>query len=157
MLVVTAKRLLTSFSLDGWMTEPVKKKVIVGAIVGCLVLAAGITYVTNSPAGGIPKSFAKEVTWVKCRNPECEAEYQVTKKEYFQYQEEHYDPRVPGAPPMVCQQCGEESVYRAVKCEKCGLVFEMGTIRGDYNDRCPKCRYSKLEAEKSAGAGSSGG
>ena len=130
---------------------------MVGVIVGCLVLAAGKTYVYYYPASRIPKSFAEELTWVKCRNPECEAEYQVTKKEYFQYQEKHYDPRFPGAPPMVCQQCREESVYRAVKCKNCGLVFEMGTISGDYNDRCPKCDYSKLEAEKRAGAGSSSG
>ena len=138
------------------MEKRVKKNALIGVIVGSLVLAAGITYMTRSPKGGIPKHFAQEMTWVKCRNPECRAEYQISKKEYFECVEEHHDPRIPHAPPLICQQCGQQSVYRAVKCERCGLVFEMGSVPGDYNDRCPECRYSKLEDEKKTAAAPGG-
>jgi len=51
----------------------VKKNALIGVIVDSLVLAAGITYMTRSPKGGIPKHFAQEMTWVKCRNPKCGA------------------------------------------------------------------------------------
>jgi len=139
------------------MEKRVKKNALIGVIIGSLVLAAGITYMTRSPKGGIPKHFAQEMTWVKCRNPKCGAEYQISKKEYFEYVEEHHDPRIPHAPSLICQQCGQQSVYRAVKCERCGLVFEMGSVPGDYQDRCPKCSYSKLENEKKKATGSGGG
>jgi predicted Zn-ribbon and HTH transcriptional regulator len=40
------------------------------------------------------------------------------------------------------------------KGEKCGFVFERGTVLGDVVDRCPECGYSKIEAagEKAAKA-----
>ena len=93
----------------------------------------------------IPESFAREKTWVKCRNQACEAEYEITKKEYFEYVEKHADLALLEVPPLVCKKCDQESVYRAVKCAKCGLVFETGTVPSDFEDRCPKCKYSKIE------------
>jgi len=130
------------------MEESAKKRILLGIIVVCFVTAGAITLLTRPRKGGIPESFATVMTWVKCRNPACEAEYQITKKQYFEYVEKHDDPSMGEAPPLICKKCGEHSVHRAVKCENCGLVFEMGTIRGDYQDRCPKCRHSKLETNR---------
>jgi hypothetical protein len=49
----------------------VKKNAFINVIVGYLVLAAGITYMTGSQKGGIPKHFTQEMTWINCRNPKC--------------------------------------------------------------------------------------
>lgn len=139
------------------MEESTKRPILLGVIVVCLVLAGVITFMTRSEKTGIPESFAKQMTWVKCRNPDCEAEYQVNKKDYFDYIVKH---KVPGSrtiPPLICKKCGEPGVYRAVKCEKCGLVFEIGTIPRDFEDRCPKCGYSKTEQDRTAGAPAEGG
>jgi predicted RNA-binding Zn-ribbon protein involved in translation (DUF1610 family) len=118
----------------------------------CLAAAGAITFKVRSKGGGIPKHFAKEKTWVKCRNPECGAEYQITKKEFFKYQEAHTDSTMMAAPLMPCRECGEESMARAVKCEKCGTVFEMYWKPFDFEDRCPKpeCGYSKIEEVRKA-------
>ena len=128
------------------MEQNQKKLLLIGITVGCLVLAAGITLLTRSRSGGIPEHFADEMIWVKCAK--CGHAYQITKKEYFEYQQKHDDPSSPIAPLMVCPKCGEKAVLRAVKCEKCGEVFFWGSIPGDFDDRCPKCGYSKKEVER---------
>jgi len=99
----------------------------------------------KSSKGPDLQPFKDKSTWVKCRNPQCGAEYQMNLKEYFEYMEEHADPGSLLPPPLVCKKCGQKSVYRAVKCEKCGFTFERGTVRADFADRCPKCGYSKVE------------
>ncbi|HUW19459.1 MAG TPA: hypothetical protein VMW16_09165 [Sedimentisphaerales bacterium] len=101
---------------------------------------------------GIPEHFAHEMTWVKCRNPKCRAEYEITKKEYYEYLEKNTTATMMTVPALICTRCGELSVYRAIKCEKCGLVFEASWKRGDFEDRCPKCGYSKIEDERKRAA-----
>jgi predicted Zn-ribbon and HTH transcriptional regulator len=95
--------------------------------------------------GWLGARMGPATTWVKCRNPACEAEYQIDTRKYYEYIEKHADPSTLAIPPLVCEKCGEESVYQAVKCEKCALVFERGWKRGDYEDRCPDCDFSKIE------------
>ena len=54
-----------------------------------------------------------------------------------------------GVPPVKCEKCGEESVFAAIKCEKCDKIFFPGTVEGKYEDKCPECGYSPTEeAEK---------
>ena len=103
-----------------------------------------ITLATRSKEGDVPERFAKEQVWVKCRKPDCGAEYQINKKYYFEYVTEHRTGL--SVPPLPCEKCEEMSIYRVVKCEKCGLIFEMGAAGpGDLADRCPECSYSKIE------------
>ncbi|MHC4155264.1 MAG: hypothetical protein ACYST6_10135 [Planctomycetota bacterium] len=135
------------------MPDNIKKPVLIAVVLGCLASAAAVTLVTRSKTGGIPKSFAKEMTWVKCRNPNCGAQYQITKKEYFVYVEKNQDWQAAGAPALICDNCGEPGIYRAVKCDNCSLVFEMGSVPLDFQDRCPKCKFSKLEHDKKQNAG----
>lgn len=130
------------------MAENMKKPILIAIVVLCIVAGGAVTLVSRSGRSGIPKSFATEMTWVKCRNPQCGTEYQITKKEYFLYVEKNQDWRSAGAPALTCQKCGEPGIYRAVKCESCGLVFEMGSVPLDYQDRCPECKFSKLEQNK---------
>ena len=96
--------------------------------------------------------FADRSTWVMCRNPQCETAYEMNLKEYFEFIQEHADPRSLLPPPMTCSKCGEPSVYRAVKCEKCGEVFEMGTVSADFADRCPQCGHSKIYQDRKRAA-----
>ncbi|MHC4617728.1 MAG: hypothetical protein ACYTEQ_08230 [Planctomycetota bacterium] len=132
------------------MDESKKKPIMIGVIVVCLVAAGAIALKSRRRNEGIPKHFAKEMTWVLCRNPNCKAEYEITKMDYYKYIEKHADPRSMMAPALPCQECNEESVYQAAKCEKeeCGVVFEVGWKRGDYEDRCPKCGHSAIERRR---------
>jgi phage FluMu protein Com len=52
--------------------------------------------------------------------------------------------------PLTCQKCGQDAVRKAFKCEKCGEVFFVNSVQGDLEDRCPKCKYSAIEAKREA-------
>ena len=127
------------------MEESKKKPIMIGVIVGCLVLAGVITVMTRSGGSGSTVQFEGQPMWVKCNNPDCGVEYEMDMKEYFDYIQEHM--RGPVTPLLPCKQCGEESVYRAVKCPKCEHVFLYGAASdaGDFFDRCPECGYSETE------------
>lgn len=83
--------------------------------------------------------------WVMCTNPDCEHKWQMDRKDYLIYLREHQDPMVLAAPAIVCPKCSEAHGYRAVKCEKCELIFIRGTVPHDFADRCPNCSHSKTE------------
>jgi ribosomal protein L40E len=128
------------------MEEGKKKMIMVAIIVVCIVAAVVITVATRSGStGGIESINIREMVWLKCRNPKCENEWQMGKRAYFEYLEKHRDPTVMAAAPIVCPKCGEKSGYRAEKCEKCGFVFERGSVPNEVADKCPKCGYSATE------------
>jgi len=89
-----------------------------------------------------------DAIWVKCKNTDCGAEYQMSKTAYYEYLGKHRDPASPKTPSPVCKICGQESIALAVKCEKCGSVFFKGAVPHDFADRCPKCNYSKTAEER---------
>ena len=132
------------------MEESKKKPIMIAVIVMCLALAGAITYITNTRSSGTVESLKRgQLTWLKCRNPDCGYEYQMDLKDYFIYVRDHQEPMSLTAPAIVCPKCGEKSVYKAEKCEKCGLVFELGSVPPpDFADRCPECGYSKTEAKR---------
>jgi len=133
-----------------------RNTVYVVVIVVCLIGAGIIFLLTRSGgAGGIESIDPSEMILVKCNNPDCGAVYEMSKRDYYKYIEEHSDPMMRTAPALVCKECGKPSVYRAVKCEKCGHVFFYGNPN-DFNDRCPECGYSKMEAERKARAAGRG-
>jgi hypothetical protein len=129
------------------MEEGKKKMIMIVVIVACLVVAGIITYATRSRSTGGIESIKRgtETVWVKCRNPKCENEWQMDKRDYFEYLKEHQEPTSMTIPAIVCPKCGKESGYRAEKCENCGLIFERGSVPNDFPDRCPKCGHSKEE------------
>lgn len=88
-----------------------------------------------------------QMMMVKCRNPECEAAYEVNKEWYYEYidGQRSKDPTIVATPPLVCKKCGGKSVFQAVKCERCGLIFEVDSRPHDFEDRCPKCGHSRIE------------
>ena len=139
------------------MDESRKKPIMIAVILICLVAAGAVTYMTRSKGPGDVDTIPEgEKVWIKCNNPACKAEYQMSKKEYFKYLEEHIDPRSLTTPGIVCKKCGKKSAYRAEKCPKCGTIFFRGQKPGDFADRCPKCGFSATE-EKRKKAKSGGG
>lgn len=106
----------------------------------------------GTSAGPDLEPFKDMSTWVMCRNPACKASYEMNLKEYFEYMEKHADPRSSRPPALACKKCGRKSVFRAVKCEKCGLAFERGSVPADFADRCPQCSYSKIEEDRKKAA-----
>ena len=128
------------------MDEEKKKYVMIGIIVACIALAAGITYFNMGGSGGSrgPSSIA-----MLCDS--CGATYELTSEEFREQTRNSPMGRNPMmmAGPMIlpCKECGEVAAYRAEKCTQCGEVF----VRGDagdekYPDRCPGCGYSSYEA-----------
>ncbi len=130
-----------------------KNTIYIIVIVVCLVLAVVIFLATRSGGGGgVGQLKRGEMMWVKCNNPDCKAEYQIDSKDYFTNIEERVkaNPLSLQTPVLVCQKCGKESVFRAVKCENCGKMFFYGAVPNDFPDRCPDCKYSKTEAGRKA-------
>lgn len=144
------------------MEESKKNPIMIGVIVVCLAAACTISLIWSSGTPtGIDTIDPKKMTWVKCRNPSCEAEYQMRLKEYCRQVEENmdYSSGAMALPALVCKECKDKSIFEAAKCRKCELVFEKGWKRGDYEDRCPECGYSQIEKdrEERARGGSAGG
>jgi hypothetical protein len=145
------------------MANKNKKLTMIAIIVVCLAAAAAITYKKDadyrqqsSEPAGIETIDPNDMLWVKCTNPDCEAEYQTGKRAYFQYLQDNQpppdqfiammtDPNTRSVPGLVCNECTQETVYRAEKCDKCALVFVRGSVRHDFADRCTACQYSKTE------------
>ena len=128
-----------------------KKPIMIGVIVVCLVVAGLITFARRGGSGGgiesIPES---EMTWVKCSNPDCNAEYEMSKKEFFKAQQERFNLMSRTPPPIPCKKCGKDSLYKAEKCvnPSCGVVFISGSVPNDFDDRCPKCKQSATEESR---------
>jgi len=142
------------------MLAGLSKTVMLIIIVVCLTLAVVIFIKTQSGGSGGIETIKRgeELYWVKCNNPKCKAEYQIDKKDYYEQIEEKMraNPMAMVTPPLLCKECREQSVLRAVKCEKCGQVFFYGADPTDFADRCPECGHSKTEAERKARAAQRG-
>lgn len=129
-----------------------KNKVYLGVIVVC-VLVAALVFVKTHPKGmsGADSISENEQIWVKCT--ECGAAYQMGKREYFRLVEEKATVGTTPmmfAPKLPCRECGKDGIRRAFKCENCGEISFEGSVPGDFADRCPKCKYSKTEADREA-------
>jgi len=135
------------------MQDNKKIKMLFGVIIVCVVAAGTITWsTTRGKHNGIDSIPDDVTTWLKCRNPACEHEYQIPLREYYENLEDETlmsgNGGMTAAQPLICPKCGEPSVYKAVKCPMCGLVFETAWKRGDFEDRCPKCGYSQIEKNR---------
>jgi len=133
------------------MDESKKKLVMILIIVVCLGVAGAVFFRGGGGSGGIEDISDAEMTWVKCRNKSCNAEYEMGLKEYYKFVTENANPMGP-APGLPCEKCGEPSVYKAEKCQNpaCGYVFFSGEVPNDFPDRCPKCKQSATEEIRKA-------
>ena len=132
------------------MDEDKKKKIMIGFIVACLVLAGIVFTATNRGRGGTGRS--NKPIQILCT--ECEAEYELTADEF---REQMQGKMSEGGMPMMmgpmagpitltCQECNEDAAVMAIKCPECEYVFVSGEAGlNDYPDRCPECDYSVIE------------
>ena len=104
----------------------------------------------DSNRGGLSGLSDTERIWVKCAK--CGRNYQMGLRQFYLEIEEKASahPEQMTAHPLTCRICGQDAVQKAYKCNQCGVVFLAGSVRGDYEDRCPKCRYSRTEAVRKA-------
>ena len=131
------------------MDEDKKKKVMLGLIISCIVLAIGITVVTNKGGSG-GGSRSNEPVQMLCMNEECGAEFELSTEEYREYmmQGGMMGPGPMAQMPIECTECGMQSAFRAVMCKECEVVFMQDYSSGDFPDRCPECGYSDIEARR---------
>jgi len=131
-----------------------KNAVYIIIIVVCLLVAGFVTYkyVFSDSSGGLSSIPEGQMVWVKCNNPACKAEYQMSKRKYHEEVEKRFNPLVQTTSPITCEKCGQESLYEAIKCSnpECGIIFFKGVVRGDIEDRCPKCKHSAIEDSRKA-------
>lgn len=126
------------------MEDSKKKPLMIIVIVICLIVAVVISLATRSKKGGLSALEGKKVL-VKCRK--CGASYETDHKEFQEYKIEHRsDNRT--VVPVPCKECGEEATFEAVKCNKCGNVFERGSVKQKMPDTCPKCGFSQIEEDR---------
>ena len=131
------------------MEESKKKPIMIGVIVVCFILAGLYTYARRrGGSGSIDDIPDDKMTWVKCSNPSCKAEYEMGEKQYHKDMQERFDPRARTSPPLACEKCSKDSLFQAVKCanSSCGIIFIKGIAgKNDHPDRCPECKQSETE------------
>ena len=133
-----------------------KNTIYIIVIVVCFLLAAVIAYkyIINPGGGdgGIKDIPVDKMTWVKCTNSKCGAEYQMSEREYYTQVKEraNANPLAMTATMLICEKCGKQTLAQAVKCENpdCGIVFVRGSVQGDFPDRCPECGHSATEESR---------
>lgn len=133
------------------MEDSKKKPIMIIVIVASLGIAGYVTF-RGGPEGGINSIPEDETQWVKCNNKTCNAEYEMSKREYYEFlaANPNPNPMAQGPMPLTCKECGKPSLFGAIKCPTpdCGTVFIRGEgmkEAGDYDDRCPKCGLSAVE------------
>jgi DNA-directed RNA polymerase subunit M/transcription elongation factor TFIIS len=122
------------------MDDVMKKRVLIGIVVGCIALAVIITVATNRYGSSIGTRPSGRVTLMcaKCGNI-FELSSQDVRKNDLEMRE------TTGPPTFECPKCHQKSAYIAIKCAKCSNVF-MPTSQDIKNyGRCPKCGYSEYE------------
>ena len=129
------------------MEDSKKKPIMIGVIVFCLIVAGLITFLRRGSggSGGLADIPDDKMTWVKCNNPSCKAEYEMSEKKFFKAMEERFQPMARTTPALTCEKCGKDSLFRACKCPYCGTVFFRDSVPNDLFDRCPKCKKSETE------------
>jgi predicted RNA-binding Zn-ribbon protein involved in translation (DUF1610 family) len=121
-------------------------------IVACLVVASVVIFTTRSGSRnvGVPNS---QLTWVKCLT--CGDTRQMSLKGFWKQQRAEMSARdnAMPSPCVTCAKCGKDTLAEAFKCPKCGVISRKGSLGlMEYDDRCPKCGFSQVEAEAKARA-----
>lgn len=129
------------------MDEDKKNKVLIGVIVGCLVLAAIITVVTNRGDGRGSRGSTGPITML-CINDQCNADFELSIDE-LKEQMEGFNEFLMDNPIYICPECNKRSAYRSIICSQCDTIF-VPVQNNDYRDRCPECGYSKSEERRNA-------
>ncbi len=129
--------------------EAMRNTIYAIVIVVCLTVAGVVVFTTRSSSRnlGVPSS---QQTWVKCMN--CGDARQMALKNYWKQLRVRLS-KGNGSPSLPCLKCGKDAVIEAFKCAQCGEISRRqpaGAVA--FDDRCPKCGFSQLEADVEAKA-----
>jgi RNA polymerase subunit RPABC4/transcription elongation factor Spt4 len=130
------------------MEDSKKKRIMIGIIVIFIAVAGLITFARRGGWGGSIDAIPDDkMTWVKCANPSCKAEYQMSEKKFLTAMQERLEGNTNERmiQALTCKECGKNSIYQAYKCPSCGTVFVRGVTGSDFPDTCPKCGHSEME------------
>lgn len=111
-------------------------------ITAALAAAFSIIFFTSGSGDAGISGYEGQTVYHKCVSANCSNVQQMSKTEYFQTIKDKYNNE---EKPLKCEKCGNPAI-RALKCEKCGNIFIRGSVRNDYADRCPKCKFSPSQA-----------
>lgn len=128
----------------GKLDTPSRIKLGIAAL--CFVLAGLVWALTRGSSGSLQDVPEGDLTWTLCLS--CGYTEQMPVRNFFtEQQQEMLQTHNMMTPPMItCPRCGKKQMVRALKCERCGTIFAVDSVPGDYYDRCPKCGYSALES-----------
>ena len=111
-----------------------KTKMILAILGCCGALTLGVwAWQSGSRTAGVDSVPEGETVWVQCVNKSCGVSYEMALKEYYMKVDEKV--AYSSIPPIDCETCGKQSVFRGNKCASCGKVF-MSKSDGDH---CSKC------------------
>ncbi len=132
------------------------KNTIYAVVIAVCILGAIVVFVSKRgrSGAGIDSIADSKMTWVKC--VKCSQGYEMSEKQYYKELEEQAKANpspIPVAMPLKCQKCGQEAVRKAFKCEKCGEISLLNSVPADFEDRCPKCKHSAIEASQKSPPG----
>jgi len=128
-----------------------KNTIYAVVIAACILVAVVVFVVRRGGSGGVNDIPDTQMIWVKCNK--CGQGYEMSERQYYKELEEKSKANptpIPVAMPLTCQKCSKDGIVRAYKCEKCGEIFRAGSVQGDFEDRCPKCKHSATEAKRKA-------
>lgn len=133
------------------------KNTVYAIVIGACILVAVVVFVKTRSGGksaGVNAISDTQMTWMKCKA--CNNTFEMSEKEYYKTIQEKATSN-PAAmmftPPMQCPKCQKLMAFKAEKCANCGEVFILGTVPNDFQDRCPKCKHSKIEDSRKARTG----
>jgi ssDNA-binding Zn-finger/Zn-ribbon topoisomerase 1 len=129
------------------MDEKQKKVFVVALTIMCIGIAAFVLVSMTNTEDEL-SGFSGQQMWVICTNPNCKTHYQVD-KEWFFREIQKTGSMFADTVGIQCKECQQSTTFEAVKCSSCGHVFKTGAAgRGDFPDRCPKCKTSEMEKSR---------
>jgi len=131
------------------MEDSRKKPIMIGVIVVCLIVAGLVTFARRGGSGGGINDIPDDkMTWVKCNNPSCNAEYEMKDKDFYEAMKGRFNPMARTTPALTCEKCGKDSLFKALKCPYCSTVFFKEGVPGKIFDFCPNCKKSATEESR---------
>lgn len=134
------------------------KNIIYALVITVCILAAVVVFVKthsgSSSKTGLDSISETEMTWMKCKA--CNNVFQMSEKEYQKTIQEKAavsPTAMMFTPPLQCPKCQKLMAFKAAKCPNCGEVFLLNSVPNDFQDRCPKCKHSKIEDSRKARQG----
>jgi hypothetical protein len=126
------------------------RNVIYAVVIVLCLSTAGVVIVKSHSEANATGIDPSEQTWTKCLA--CGYIKQMSLKEFYRLQQAKMAAagNTMGVPQLTCEKCGRDAVVEAFKCPQCGEISPKNSVPSDFEDRCPKCRFSQIEADRNA-------